>query len=497
MTLARNDQIRLLELLQEQERRKLRKKLQNSFFEFLKYFWDVIIAEEPVYNWHIEELCNINQAVYQRVFERLPKLHDVEINIPPGTTKTTVCTIAAPPWGWCNDPTLRFLTGSHGVDLATKHALKSRDIIRSEKYKWLFPEIVLKKDNDGKTNYANTLGGSRAICSPTKSSIGDHAHIHIMDDIQTPLKVLSDADLFTTNNFLSQELSGRKTDKEITVQIKIGQRLGERDSTAFTLSQGLPLQHICLPGELSEDVNPPELKEKYVDGLLDPVRLNRSILKTLKTQLGSYGYAGQIMQRPAPAEGGILKKAWFEIISWDQFRQKTNNSVTWNFLVDGAYTKNNDNDPCGLMSYCVHRYTIYIRNVTTQRLEQPQLLTTLETYVHEYGYTSRSIAKMEPKANGISTVQMMKEYTPINFTEYKYPKTAKVTQNDPKETRVRAASVPVEAMRVKLIQGMWNEAFIDECAAFPNAKHDECPDLLQMAVLETVLERKPGKMRRH
>ena len=66
---------------------------------------------------------------------------------------------------------------------------------------------------------------------------------------------------------------------------------------------------ICLP-ELSKDVKPVELRERYVDGLLDPVRLTRRDLDNLRLDLGSYGYAGQIMQSPSPDDGGIWQK-WF------------------------------------------------------------------------------------------------------------------------------------------------------------------------------------------
>lgn len=29
----------------------------RSFYEFVQYFWDTIIAEDPIWNWHIKYLC--------------------------------------------------------------------------------------------------------------------------------------------------------------------------------------------------------------------------------------------------------------------------------------------------------------------------------------------------------------------------------------------------------------------------------------------------------
>ena len=40
-------------------------------------------------------------------------------------------------------------------------------------------------------------------------------------------------------------------------------------------------------------------------------RVPQEALKEIKTSLGSYGSAGQLQQRPAPDEGGILKRAWW------------------------------------------------------------------------------------------------------------------------------------------------------------------------------------------
>ena len=76
------------------------------FFEFVKSFWEVIIPEEPVYNWHIEYLCDELQKLANYIVNRLPKPYDLIINIPPGTSKSTIVTIMFPAWLWTIDPTI-------------------------------------------------------------------------------------------------------------------------------------------------------------------------------------------------------------------------------------------------------------------------------------------------------------------------------------------------------------------------------------------------------
>ena len=65
----------------------------KRFYNFVETFWGTIISEEPVFNWHIAYLCDELQEMAYYIVNRLPKPHDLIINIPPGTTKSTSVTI--------------------------------------------------------------------------------------------------------------------------------------------------------------------------------------------------------------------------------------------------------------------------------------------------------------------------------------------------------------------------------------------------------------------
>ena len=280
----------------------------RDFFYFVKEFWSVIIPEEPVYNWHIQYLCDEVQKMVEKVKDREPKDYDLVINIPPGTSKSTIVTVMLPAWAWTIDSSIRSLTASYSASLSTDHAIKSRDIIRSDKYRLYFPDVEIKKDQDNKTHYKNDKGGERYATSVTGTVTGFHAHLIIVDDPLNPKGASSDAERETANNFMDVTLSTRKVNKSVTPTILVMQRLHELDCAGNWLEKdGKKIKHICLPGELSNDVKPIELREKYINGLLDTQRLTRDDLRELKINLGSYGYAGQIMQTPTPLDGGIWK----------------------------------------------------------------------------------------------------------------------------------------------------------------------------------------------
>ena len=91
---------------------------------------------------------------------------------------------------------------------------------------------------------------------------------------------------------------------------------------------------------------PIELKAFYKDGLFDPIRKNRLALNNAKIELGSYGYAGQMLQEPSPREGGLIKKNWFPIIKPAALPV----GKTIRFQLDTAYTDKEINDPSAMTS---------------------------------------------------------------------------------------------------------------------------------------------------
>lgn len=451
----------------------------RSFYRFLQEFWDVVIPEKPVYNWHIKYLCDELQHLNSFVVARKPKPYDLIINVPPGSTKSTIVTQMYNAWVWTIDPTQRFITSSYSHSLSLSHSIKTRDIILSDKYKALFG-LELKSDQKTKSDFRNVKGGQRFTTSTGGTVTGMHGHQIIIDDPLNPQQSASDADRKNANHFVSSTLSSRKIDKDITPTILIMQRLHEADPTGVLLSKkGKKVKHICLPSELSDNVKPKELKERYVGGLLDPVRLNRNVLNEAKIDLGSYGYAGQHGQNPAPQEGGLIKKHWFEIIDWKPEYQ----NFTWNFVADTAYTKDEENDPSGYLAYAKHNNDFIIRFAETQHLEFPELCRALPAFCYQHGYTYKSIVEVEPKASGKSLVQTLKKETKLNIKEGIPPSKDKVA-------RVNDASPKMEVGRVKLIRGNWNTEFLDQITTFPNAEHDEYVDCLTMMLSDQIKQTK-------
>lgn len=294
---------------------------------------------------------------------------------------------------------------------------------------------------------------------------------HNCDDPHNAKEAESEADRTNAINFLSRSLSTRVVSKRITTKILVMQRLHEQDATGYLLSKHPNIFHICLPAEASADIKPAELEDHYTNGLLDPVRLDREALTSHKESLGSYGYAGQMMQRPSPESGGQLKKAWFKEVDFNELPQ----GLVWNFTIDSAYTESEQNDPSALMAFAVKENKLYIRSCESVRLEFPELCKYIKSYVAQHGYSSSSRIWVEPKASGKSIVQTLKKATDLNILEAKNPTKDKVA-------RVSDIAPAIEAGKVHIVRGSWTDSFIGECTAFPNGQHDDKVDTLVMAL---------------
>jgi predicted phage terminase large subunit-like protein len=192
---------------------------------------------------------------------------------------------------------------------------KCRDVIQSEDYQAIFEGTKLRDDQNTKGYYENERRGFRFSVGTGGAVTGMHGHIIIVDDPLNPLSAASDADLATANSWMTETLSTRKVDKDVTPTILIMQRLHQSDPTGAWLEKEGPsrrVRHICLPAEVDEGnrrtVKPRKALLQYHDGLMDPVRLPRRVLREQKKTLGPYGYAGQFEQTPTPRGGGMFKR---------------------------------------------------------------------------------------------------------------------------------------------------------------------------------------------
>lgn len=462
----------------------------RSFYNFLQFFWPEVSSETFIPNWHIKYLCDELQMVAENVGAGKPKIHDILINIPPGSSKTIVCSIMFPAWCWTRWFYFRFITLSYSAVLSLESAEYSRDLIKSERYKSLYPELGIKDDKDTKSNFRIVkttpavfgkrprvdFGGNRYSTSVGGTLTGFHGHILIWDDPLNPQQAVSSLELENANRWLDQTLPTRKVDKAIAVTIGIMQRLHQNDPSGHLLEKRKKnVKHISIPGELDgyeKMVNPPELKAFYKDGLMDPLRLNRTVLADLKADLGQYSYAGQIGQSPTPPSGGMFKTDNFitvtsipnsndilEIIRyWDKAgtKEKISGKTT------AAYT-------VGCKMARLKNGHFLILDVRRGRWSSEERERIIKATAESDGINVKIYYEQEPGSGGKESAEATTRNLAGFTGKADRPQGDKVYRADP-------YSVQVNESNVNLLKSDWNYEFIEEHRYFPNSTYKDQVD---------------------
>ncbi len=439
----------------------------ESFYEFLVEFWDVMVPERMIDNWHIKYLCDILQEMAERVFKGLSKTHDLIVNVPPGQTKSTIFSVAFPAWTWIRFPTARHICGSHAYDLGMDLSRKCRDIVltterrdHKSSYADCFPDIRMKDDQNTKGYFANTMGGMRkSVTAGGKSPIGFHAHFLIIDDPIDPQKAVSEVEIKTANDWMNETLPSRVIDKRITPIILIQQRLHQNDQTGNWLSKSKSegdLLHICLPADCSEfEVKPKGINSRYRDDLLDPIRLPRSVLKQIRMK-GEYAYASQYGQNPVPLGGGMFRVDRIRIDRppIDRYLRKV--VRYWDKAAtagDGAYTvgakiaKDTDGK-------------FWILDIVRGQWDSSERERTIAQTAEMDGRKVQVGVEQEPGSGGKesaeATVRMLAGY----WVRLDRPSGNKALRADPFSSQVNAHNVSIA-------KGEWNHDYIEELRYFP------------------------------
>lgn len=440
----------------------------RSLSFFVKEFWDVIEEDELEWGDHMTIMCDELQEAYERVIRREERIYDLIINVPPGTSKSTIATVMAPAWSWARDASLRHITGSYSADLSTEHAVKSRDIVRSDRYRRYFPHVRIKADQDNKTNYKTINNGQRFATSITGTITGKHAHIITIDDPLNPKQAASQAELLEATSFFDKTLPTRKVNKKITLTIVIMQRLATNDPTGHLLAKKPDqIRHVCLPGELSNDVSPEEYRKVYKNGLLDPNRLGRQVLHDLKIDLGSDGYAGQIQQRPTQ-EGGLIWKKWFVEVDdaiFPPLKSMSSVGTDW----DLAYTKDDVNAASAYLRAGMLNNKMFIDDLGAVYYEFPELV--------KFMRMQKAPHYIEAKASGKSAKQML--------VRVRIPAIEVKVQGGDKIARAKMSSPYAEAGMIYIRKSLADFLYNDSRQGilnFPKGSHKDVADVLAQSI---------------
>jgi predicted phage terminase large subunit-like protein len=214
----------------------------------------------------------------------------------------------------------------------------------------------------------------------------------------------------------------------------------------------------------------------------------------LKRSLGSYASAGQLQQRPSPAEGGIIKRHWWRF--WQprganlppvQIRYP-DGSLQPAVVVDLPLRVDEQIQSwdCAFKDLSSSDYVVgqvwarlnadrFLLDQTRARIDCPATVKAVRNLSAKWPQTHAKL--IEDKANGPAVIQMLRHelsgIIPVN------PEGGKMA-------RASAVSPQIESGNIYLPHPQtapWVNGFIEECAAFPNGANDDQLDAASQALL--------------
>ena len=147
---------------------------------------DFSIATNPKYkpNWHHEEIANELERIESGQFIKDGK-KILMVFMPPRHGKSEECTINFPAWYLGRNPDKEIITASYSSDLAVKFGGKTRDLVNGRTYKNIFPNVTLKKGEEGKAEWMTNSNGSYVSVGVGGATTGKGANCLVYNTLIT------------------------------------------------------------------------------------------------------------------------------------------------------------------------------------------------------------------------------------------------------------------------------------------------------------------------
>jgi predicted phage terminase large subunit-like protein len=456
-----NEQEAFFDSLSEYEASLKREKAQVDFTKFVKEMWPGFIDGR-----HHKVMAKKFQEIAEGKIKRLI------INMPPRHTKSEFASFLLPAWFLGKYPGKKIIQTSNTAELAVGFGRKVRNLVDSEQYAKIFPNVNLRSDSKAAGRWATNAGGEYFAIGVGGTVTGKGADLLIIDDPHSE----QEAALASTSPEIFDKVyewytSGPRQRLQPGGSIVVVMtRWSKKDLTGRIIQSSIDKEGnddwevIDFPAILPSG-NP-----------LWPEFWSLEELLSLQSELPAGKWNAQYQQSPTSEEGAIVKRDWwkiwepdrppvceFIIQSWDTAFTKSERSdysacTTW-----GVFYKNeNPNDP-----------NVILLDAFKKRMEFPELK---EKAFNHYKEWEPDAFIVEAKASGAPLIFELRamgipvsEFTP--------------SRGNDKMVRINSVSDLFASGKVWAPGTRWADELIEEMAAFPNSDHDDLVDSTTQALI--------------
>ena len=407
----------------------------------------------PSFNWQWDHLAHIQHQLQRITNGEIDRLM---LFLPPRHGKSEMTTVRYPVWRLKREPTLRVIVGAYNQTLANKFSRKARKIAAGE----LLPSRERAAAEDWETEQG---GGLRAV-GVGGGITGQGGDLIIIDD---PVKNREEANSQTYRDkvwdWYTDDLYTRLEPGASMILIMTRWHEDDLAGRILASDDAASWEVVSLPA-LAEENDP---LGRAMGAALCPERYDEAKLANIATVLGSWSFAALYQQRPAPAEGGMFKRHWFEIVD------AVPSGCQWVRWWDKAGTSKDGDWSAGVLMGNDGSGKYYVADVQRGQWsidERNRIMRQMAALDHER--TGGSIIIWSEQEGGSSGKESA-EATTKNLAGYAV---YSETSTGSKEVRAQPLAAQCEAGNVKLLKGPWNGAYLDELCSFPFGAHDDQVD---------------------
>ena len=414
-----------------------------------------------------------HHKVMAKKFEEIVegKLKRLIICMGPRHTKSEFASYLLPSWFLGRYPNKKIIQSSNTAELAVGFGRKVRNLVGSEQYSRVFPNINLRSDSKAAGRWSTNHNGEYFAIGVGGTVTGKGADLLIIDDPHSEQEAklaASNPEIFDT--VYEWYTSGPRQRLQPGGAIVIVQtRWSKKDLVGSILQSAADRE-----GENWEVIEFPAILPSGKP--LWPEFWSLEELEALRSELPPAKWNAQYQQQPTSEEGALIKREWwkkwegerpphcdFTIQSWDTAFTKSERSdysacTTW-----GVFYKDEDyNDP-----------NIILLDAFKERLEFPELKASALRHYKEWEPDAFIV---EAKASGAPLIYELRsmgipvqEFTP--------------TRGNDKIVRVNAVADLFASGKVWAPATRWAAEVIEEMASFPNSDHDDLVDSSTQALI--------------
>ena len=430
-------------------------KAQKDFMSFVKQVWPEFV-EGKHHKIYADKLNRIANGELKRLI----------VNMPPRHTKSEFASHLFPAFFMGRHPKSKLIQTTHTGELAIRFGRKAKNLIESEEYERVFPDVKLAADSKAAGRWESNHKGEYFAAGVGGAITVRGADLLIIDDPHSEQDALSPTVLHSHYDWYTSGPRQRLQPGGAIVLVMT--RWSIKDLTGRLLAaQG--------KDDMSDQWEVVEFPAVINDKPMWGNFWSMDGLNGVKASIPLTKWNAQWMQAPTSEEGAIIKREWWQ--KWDKEEIPELQYVIQSY--DTAFSKKETADYSAITTWGVFtpvdgdKPGLILLDAKRGRWNFPELKAKA---MEEFEYWEPETVLVEAKASGLPlTHELQKMGIPvINFTP---------SRGNDKHSRVNSVAPLFESGTIWAPSKKFAEEVIEECAAFPFGDHDDFVDSTTQALM--------------